>query len=131
MSSFYNPKIEKVSAVIEGSSNQVYTKGLRSFNPFDEICKYFAEEKQKDENNNKVQKHLQLHDLSFGEYVTDKYALWLDFKMTDKNTLHGTGRKIKNSGGGGEINLHIEKKAETAGTLKACILSNYGCPVEH
>ena len=29
------------------------------------------------------------------------------------------GRKIRISGGGGEITLQIEKKAETAGALKA------------
>ena len=85
------------------------------------MCKYFAEAKQEDENTNKVQKHLQLHDVSFGEYIGDKYALWLYFWKIDGNILHGTGRKIGNSGGGGEITLLIEKKAEIAGALKVYI----------
>ena len=33
-----------------------------------------------------------------GEYVTDKYALWLDFRMIDENVLHGTGRWIGSTG---------------------------------
>ena len=33
-----------------------------------------------------------LHDLSVGEYLTDKYALWLDIRTIDENTLHRTGR---------------------------------------
>ena len=63
---------------------------MRSFEEYDEICKYFTERKQKDNDANEVQKHLQLHDLSVGEYLTDKYALWLDFRMIDENILHRT-----------------------------------------
>ena len=45
-SKFYNPKIEKVSVIAEGKPNQLYTQGMRSFEQYDEICKYFAEGKQ-------------------------------------------------------------------------------------
>ena len=86
-SKFYNPKIQKVSVIVEGKPNQLYAQGMRSFEQYDEICKYFAEGKQKDNNANEVQKHLQLHDLSVGEYLTDKYALWLDFRTIDENNL--------------------------------------------
>ena len=92
---------------------------MRSFEQYDEICKYFAEGKQKDNDANEVQKHLQLHDLSVREYLTNKYALWLDFRMIDENTLHGTGRKIENTSEG--ITLQIEKKSESAGNLNAYI----------
>ena len=51
---FYNPKIQKVSVIVEGKPNQLYTQGMRSSEQYDEICKYFAEEK----NPNEVQKHL-------------------------------------------------------------------------
>ena len=68
---------------------------------------------------NEVQKHLQLHDFSMGEYVTDKYAIWLNFRMINENVLHGTGRVIGSAGGG--ITLQIEKKAATAGGLKAYV----------
>ena len=118
-SRFYNPKIQIVSVIVEGKPNQLYAQGMRSFEQYDEICKYFTEGKQKDNNANEVQKHLQLHDLSVGEYVTDKYALWLDFRTIDENTLHGTGRKIENASEG--ITLQIEKKAESDENLNAYI----------
>ena len=116
---FYNPKIQKVSVIVEGKPNQLYAQGMRSFEQYNETCKYFAEGKQKDNDANEVQKQLRLHDLSVGEYLTDKYALWLDFRMIDENTLHGTGRRIENALEG--ITLQIEKKAETAGNLNAYI----------
>ena len=74
-SRFYNPKIEKVSVNVEGKPSQLYIQGMRSFKQYDEICRYFTEEKQCDANVNETQKHLQFHDLSVGEYVTDKYAV--------------------------------------------------------
>ena len=82
-SKFYNPKIQKVSVIVEGKPNQMYTQGMRPLEQYDEICKYFAEGKQKDSNTDEVQKHLQLHDLSVGEYLTDKYAQgWIGYAGT-------------------------------------------------
>ena len=83
-SKFYNPKIQKVSVIVEGKPNQLYAQGMRLFEQYDETCKYFAEGKQKDDNANEIQKHLQLHDLGVEEYLTDKYALWLDFRLTEE-----------------------------------------------
>ena len=37
--------------------------------------------------------------------------------MIDENSLHGTGRKIENASEG--VTLQIEKKAESAGNLRA------------
>ena len=59
------------------------------------------------------------NNVSLGEYLVNKYALWLDFRTIDENALHGTGRRIENASEG--ITLQIEKKAETAGTLNAYI----------
>ena len=42
-SKFYNPKIQKVSVIVEGKPNQLYAQGLRSFEQYDEARKYFAE----------------------------------------------------------------------------------------
>ena len=64
---FTNPKVQNVSVIIEGKSNQLYTQGMQSFEQHDEICKYFTNGKQRDNNANEVKKHLQLHDLSMGE----------------------------------------------------------------
>ena len=102
-------------------ANQInYTaQGMRSFEQYDEICKYFTEGKQRDNDTNEIQKHLQLYNLSLGEYLTDRYALWLDFRTTDENELQGTGRRIESASEG--ITLQIEKKAESAGALNAYI----------
>ena len=54
MSKFYNPKIRKVSVIVEGKPNQLYTQGMRSFEQYDEICKYFAEGKQRDNDANEI-----------------------------------------------------------------------------
>ena len=113
-SKFYNPKIEKVSVTVEGKPNQLYAQEMRSFEQHDETHKYFAEEKLA----NEVQKSLQLHDVILGKYLTDKYALWLNFRTIDENELHGMDRQIGNTGG---ITIQIEKKAETAGALNAYI----------
>ena len=115
-SKFYNPKIRKVTVTIEGKPDQLYTQEMRSFEQYDVARKYFAEGVQRD---NDVQKQLELHDVSLGEYLTDKYALWLDFRTIDENELHGMGRRIENASEG--ITLQIEKKAESAGALNAYI----------
>ena len=104
---------------MEGKPNQLYTQGMRSFEQYDEICKYFAEGKQRENNANEIQKHLQLYSSSLGEYLTDRYALWLDFRTIDENELHRMGRRIENASEG--IALQIEKKAESAGALNAYI----------
>ena len=104
---------------MEGKPNQLYAQGIRSFEQYDEICKHFTEGKQRDNDANEIQKHLQLYDLSLGEYLVNKYTLWLDFRMIDENELHGTGRRIENASEG--ITLQIEEKEESAQALNAYI----------
>ena len=95
---------------------------MRSFEQYDEACKYFAEGKQGDNNANEIQKHLQIYDLSLVEY---EYALWLDFRMIHGNKLHGTGRRIENASEG--ITLQIEKKEESARKrrIRSCSVLDY------
>ena len=54
-SKFYNRKIQNVSVIVEGKPSQLYAQGMRSFEQYDETCKYFAEEKQRDKNADEVQ----------------------------------------------------------------------------
>ena len=114
-SKFYNPKIQKVSVIVKGKPNQLYAEGMRSFEQYDEIHTYFAEGRLA----NEVQAQLPLYDVSLGEYLVNKYALWLDFRIIDENELHGMGRRIANALEG--IILQIEKKEESAGALNAYI----------
>ena len=115
MSKYYNPKIQKVSVIVEGKPNQLYAQRMRLFEQYDEAHKYFPEGKLA----NEVQAQLQLYNFSLGEYLVNKYALWLDFRMTDENQLHGMGRRIENASE--RITLQIEKKVETAEALNAYI----------
>ena len=69
-SKFYNPKIQKVTITIEGKPNQLYSQGMRSFEQYDEVRKYFAEGRLA----NEVQAQLQLYYVSVGEYSVNKYA---------------------------------------------------------
>ena len=57
-----------------GQTKSIICSRMRPFEQYDEICKYFAEGKQRDNDANEIQKHLQLYDLSLGEYLVDKYA---------------------------------------------------------
>ena len=114
-SKFYNPKIQKVSVTVEGKPDQLYSQGMRSFEQYDEASKYFAEGRLA----NEVQAQLQLYDVSLGEYLVNKYALWLNFRTIDENELHGMGRRMENASEG--ITLQIERKAETDGVLNAYI----------
>ena len=57
--------------------------------------------------------------MSIREYLTNKYALWLNFRMIDENALHETGRRIENASEG--LTLQIEKKVESGGALNAYI----------
>ena len=111
-SKFYNPHIRKVPLIVEGKPDQLYMQGMQLLEQYDEICKDFAEGSQKDKDANETQKHLQLHDLSVGEYLTDKYSL-------DENALHGTGRRVENPLEG--VTLQIEKSATLTGALKVYI----------
>ena len=88
---------------------------MRSFEQYDEARKYFTEGRLV----NEVQAQLQLYELSVGEYLVNKYALWLDFRTIDENELQGKGRQIGKTSGG--INIQVEKKVESAGALKAYI----------
>ena len=93
---------------MEGKPNQLYAQGMRLFEQMMTL-KYFTEGKQRDNNANEVQEQLQLYDLSLGEYLVKKYALWLDFRMIDENFLHGMGRKIVDAQEG--ITLQVKKKS--------------------
>ena len=88
---------------------------MRSFEQYDEARKYFAKGRLA----NEVQAQLQLYDLSVGEYLVNKYALWLDFRTIDENELHRTGSQIGNTSGG--IAIQVEKRVESPGALKAYI----------
>ena len=59
-----------------------------------------------------VAKDLYLTTVTIGKYLTNNYALWLDLRSTDDNTLHGSGRKVENASEGITIQITKEQGAD-------------------
>ena len=112
---FYNPKITKVEVTIEGVSNELYAQGLRAYQQWDEARKFHSSGSKRHPMVGVVAKDLALADVSLPEYLTTKYALWLDLRSSDDDQLHGMGRRIENASEG--VTLQITKKPEAAGVL--------------
>ena len=98
---FYNPKITKVDISLDGEVSQLYSHGLQSKDMYTSTMNYFGGEGS---------------DVSLGEFFTSKYSLFIDFRSTVDNFLHGTGRQLKNAADG--ITLHITKNADGNGDIK-------------
>ena len=109
---FYNPKITKVEMTIEGIPNQLYSQGMRQYQQWDEINRYFALTFKREKETNKVAKDLYFSDTNIEKYLTKRFALWLDLRSTDDNTLHGSGRRIENASEGITIQIEKEKEAD-------------------
>ena len=117
---FFNPKITKVEVTVEGVPNELYAQNMEYRHQCDEIVKHFAEGWLKEAGT--IQKDLQLHNINIASYYTNKYALWLDFRTTDDNRLHGSGRRLENTSEG--IRLQITKEAGALAKL-SCYLDIY------
>ena len=116
---YYNPKITKVEITIEGVPNQLFSQGMRTYQQWDEILKFFSMGYKRDPEVDKVAKDLQLTSVTIDKYFTYTYALWLDMRTTDDNSLHGSGRRIENASEG--ITIQITKQGESADALNAYV----------
>lgn len=112
---FYNPKITKVEVTIEGVPNQLYSQGLRAYQQWDEARKHFASGSKQHPEVSMVAKDLALADVSLGQFVTKKFALWLDLRTTDDDQLHGSGRRVENASEG--VTIQISKLGEASHAL--------------
>ena len=112
---FYNPQLTKIEVTIEGIPNQLYSQGMRAYQLWDEARKYFAAGTKRHPEVAAVAKDLALADVSLGQFLTSKHALFLDLRSTDDDQLHGTGRRIENASEG--VTIQIAKTAEAAGVL--------------
>ena len=68
-SKFYNPKINKTSITIEGVPNQLYAQGMRRYEHWEEIHKYFRDSKE--EHGLGVTTNLNLSDMRLEDYLVD------------------------------------------------------------
>ena len=101
--SFYNPFIKKVNITIDSDPHQLFKGSILLCNMYQEICKKFVQENS---------------DVSFEEYLTMKYGLWITTRWPVNNKLHCSGRP-GNSG----FKLKINKAVQTAGTLVCYIFT--------
>ena len=82
---------------------------------WDEARKLFASSRKCHPEVALVGKDLGLADVSLGEFLTSKFALWLDLRTTDDDWLHGSGHRIENESEG--VTIQLTKTAEAAGAL--------------
>ena len=92
---FYNPSIKKILVTINCMSHHLFTAGLQARGIYPELKKYFYRE------------HF---NVTWEEFLTIKFELWIDTRLSTNNIFHGSGRAVKNS----SILLQIEKAPETS-----------------
>ena len=105
---YYNPKITKVEITVEGVPNQLYSQGMKAYQQWDEINKFFALNSKRSKETNMIIKDLCFTETIIEKYLTTNYALWLDFRSSDDNSLHGSGRRLENISEG--ITIQITKE---------------------
>ena len=80
--SFYNPKIEKSRSHHRGIPTS-YIAGMRAYQQWDEARKFLAAGSKRYPEVAAVAKDLALADVSLTDFLTTKYALWLDLRTSD------------------------------------------------
>ena len=88
---------------------------MRAYQLWGEARKHFASGTKRHPESAAVSKDLALADVSLGQFLTSKHALWLDLRTTDDDQLQGSGRRVENASEG--VTIQISKKAEAAGVL--------------
>ena len=109
---FYNPSIKKNLVTINGMPHQLFAAGLQARDIYPEIKKYF------------YRKH---SNVTWEEFLTTKFGLWIDTRSSTNNTLHGSGRAVGKSG----ILLQIEKAPEASNGDLICYVFSLEDAVAH
>ena len=105
---FYNQSIKKILVTINVMSHQLFAAGLQAREIYPELKKYFYKKNS---------------DVTWEDFLTAKFALWIDTRSSIDNTLHGSGRAVEKSG----ILLQIKEAPETCGDLMCYLFS----PMDH
>ena len=85
---------------------QLFVAGLQARHIYPEFKKYFYKEHS---------------DVTWEEFLTTKFRLWIDTRSSTDNTLHGSGRTVEKSG----ILLQIEKAPETSDGDLTCYVFSF------
>ena len=108
---FYNSSIKKILVTINGMPHQLFAAGLQAREIYPKLKKYLYKENS---------------DVTWENFLTTKFALWIDAGSSIDNTLHGSGRAVEKS----SILLQIKKAPETSGDL-TCYVFSLGNAVTH
>ena len=109
---FYNPSIKKVLTTINGMSHQPFTAGFQARDIYPELKKYFYKEHS---------------NVTWEEFLTTKFGLWIDTRSSTDNTLHGSDRAEEKS----DILLQIEKVPESNDGYLVCHVFSLKDAVAH
>ena len=100
----YNPSIKKILVTINGMPHQLFAAGLQAREIYPELKIYFYKENS---------------DVTWEDFLTTKFALWIDTRSSIDKTLHGSGRAMEKSG----ILVQIKKAPETSGDFMCYVFS--------
>ena len=92
--------------------HQLFAAGLQTRDIYPELKKYFYRERS---------------NVTWEEFLTTKFGLWIDTRSTTDNTLHGSGWTIEKSG----ILLQIEKVTEASNGDLTCYVFSLEDAVSH
>ena len=77
---FYNQSIRKILVTIKGLPHQLFAAGLQAREIYPGLSKYFYKE-----NSN----------VTWEDFLTTKFALWIHTRSSIDNTLHDSGRVVE------------------------------------
>ena len=77
---FYNPSIKKILTTINGMPHQLFAGGLQARGIYPEQKKYLYKEHS---------------NVTWEEFLTTKFGLWIDTRSSTNNTLHASGRTVE------------------------------------
>ena len=94
--------------------HQLFAAGLQARDIHPELKKYFY---KKNDNGN----------VTWEEFLTTRFGLWIDTRSSTGNTIHGSGKAVEKSG----ILLKFKIAAETNNDDLTCYLFNLEDAVAH
>ena len=92
--------------------HQLFPAGLQARDIYPELKKYFYREHS---------------NVTWEVFLTTKFGLWIDTRLSTNNTLHSSGMAVEKSG----ILLQIEKTAETSNGDLTCYVFSLEDSVAH
>ena len=108
---FYNPNIKNIGITINGMPHLMFVDAWQAKDIYPELKKYFYKENS---------------DVTWKEFLTTNFPLWMDTRSSINNTLHGSGRAVSRG-----IMLPIGKASETSDDKVMCYIFSLEDAVAH